>query len=102
MSWIALEDLQGVFLRALRDPGWKGVYNAVAPNPVTNAEFTKALGKVLRRPTILPVPAFALRALFGEMASMLLAGQRVRPRALERAGFEFAHPQLEGALRAAL
>jgi NAD dependent epimerase/dehydratase family enzyme len=74
--------------------------NAVAPNPVTNREFTKTLGSVLHRPTILPMPAFAAKLAFGEMADdMLLGGARVEPRALSNARFEFRYPQLDAALR---
>ncbi len=100
MSWIALDDLLGITLRALADDGMSGPVNAVAPNPVTNREFTKTLGKVLRRPTILPLPAFAARLAFGEMAdALLLSSTRVDPAALRAVGFEFAHPHLEDALR---
>jgi uncharacterized protein len=74
--------------------------NAVTPDAVTNYEFTKTLGRVLGRPTIFPMPAFAARLAFGEMADeMLLGGVRVEPRALTAAGFKFAYPQLEPALR---
>ena len=100
MSWIALDDLVRVILFALDSDALRGPVNAVAPSPVTNAEFTATLGRVLRRPAVIPVPAFALRALFGEMAGMtMLASQRVKPSQLERAGFAFEHPTLEGALR---
>lgn len=100
MSWIALDDLIRVVLFALDSESLAGPLNAVAPNPVTNAEFTATLGRVLRRPAVIPVPAFALRALFGEMAGLtMLASQRVRPLRLERAGFTFEHPALEDALR---
>lgn len=102
MSWIALEDLVEILVAALAGRTPKGPINAVAPNPVTNREFTKTLGKVLRRPTILPAPAFALRLVLGEMSEILLNGQRVHPAALQAAGFEFRHPDLEGALRAIL
>jgi NAD dependent epimerase/dehydratase family enzyme len=71
----------------------------VAPEPVTNRQFTSALGRALRRPAFVPVPAFALQALFGEMASVLLASQRVIPRAALDAGFEFRHPALGPALQ---
>ena len=74
--------------------------NAVAPQAVTNREFTKTLGSVLGRPTILPAPAFGVRLLFGEMAdALLLASTRVEPRALQLSKFEFEYPQLEGGLR---
>jgi uncharacterized protein (TIGR01777 family) len=100
MSWIALDDLVRVIVFAIDSQALAGPVNAVSPNPVTNAEFTATLGRVLRRPAVIPVPAFALRALFGEMAGMtMLASQRVKPSRLERAGFVFDHSALEEALR---
>ena len=100
MSWISREDLVGAIHHALQTPSLQGPVNAVAPAPVTNAEFTRVLARVLRRPAIAPVPAVALRALFGEMAQgTVLASQRVRPAALEASGFRFQHPTLEEALR---
>ncbi|HTN73810.1 MAG TPA: DUF1731 domain-containing protein, partial [Pirellulaceae bacterium] len=77
--------------------------NVVAPNPVTNHEFTKTLGRVLNRPTILPMPAFAARLALGEMADeLLLASQRVRPAQLQATNYAFRHAELEPALRALL
>lgn len=102
MSWIALDDLVRVLLRALDDDALRGPVLAVAPGPVRNREFTRALGKVLRRPTIFPVPRFALRLLFGELADALLASQRAHPQALLQAGFTFEHPDVESALRSTL
>jgi len=103
MSWITLEDLVGVIRRAIEDESLRGPVNAVAPRPVTNEEFTKALGGVLGRPTIFPVPAFAARLAFGEMAdALLLSGARVEPARLNEAGFEFKSPEIEGALRSVL
>jgi uncharacterized protein (TIGR01777 family) len=100
MSWIALHDLVRVIRFALTSDTLTGAVNAVAPQPVTNAEFTATLGRAVRRPAMIPVPAFALRALFGEMAELtMLASQRVMPRRLEDAGFRFDFPTLEGALR---
>ena len=100
MSWVALDDMLGVVLYALTDTSVSGPVNAVAARAVTNREFTKTLGKVLHRPTIFPVPAFAVRLLFGEMGdALLLASTRVAPTRLNEAGFEFAYPDLEGALR---
>jgi uncharacterized protein (TIGR01777 family) len=102
-SWIALEDLVAVVQRALDDDGLAGPCNATAPRPVTNAELTRALGRALRRPTALAVPALALRCLLGEMADgLLLSSTRVMPERLQRAGFEFRFPELEAALRHAL
>jgi uncharacterized protein (TIGR01777 family) len=100
MSWITLEDLIGVIKRALTDESLRGPVNAVAPNAVTNEEFTKAIGRVLGRPTFLSMPAFAARLAFGEMAdALLLSGSRVEPARLTEAGYEFKHPEIEGALR---
>ena len=98
-SWITLEDAVAAIEFAITSPALTGPLNLVAPNPVTNAEFTAALGRALRRPAIFPVPAFALRLALGEMADeALLASQRVQPEKLLKSGFRFAHPQLEEAL----
>ena len=100
MSWIGLHDLVRAIRFAIDSNEMSGAVNAVAPQPVTNAEFTATLGRVLRRPAVMPVPAMALHALFGEMAGLtMLASQRVKPARLERAGFRFEYPALEGALR---
>jgi uncharacterized protein (TIGR01777 family) len=99
-SWISLDDLAHVFLCALENEKLNGPVNAVAPQPVTNLEFTKTLGRVLGRPTLFPLPAFAARLALGQMADeLLLASARVVPACLTAAGYTFAHPQLEGALR---
>jgi hypothetical protein len=91
-----------MYLAALDNQHWSGPFNATAPEPVTNQEFAHALGRVLHRPALLAVPAFALRALYGEMASVVTTGQRALPvRALER-DFEFQHTAIDGALRAAM
>jgi len=103
MSWIGLRDHVRAMLHALATDSVRGPVNLVAPNPVTNADFAVTLGRVLRRPALVPVPAFALELLYGEMArETLLTGQRVLPRALAAGGFEFATPTLEGAPRAEL
>jgi uncharacterized protein (TIGR01777 family) len=100
MSWIGLDDLVGVLHRALQDDSLRGPVNAVAPEAVSNAEFTRTLGRVLRRPTPFPAPAFAIRTALGEMGqALLLDGARVRPTALLEAGFDFRHGALEDALR---
>jgi uncharacterized protein (TIGR01777 family) len=100
MSWIALHDLVRAMQFAMATETFAGAANAVSPKPVTNAEFTSTLARVLNRPALAVVPEFALRALFGEMAqATLLASQRARPVRLEGAGFAFAHPGLESALR---
>ena len=100
MSWITLDDVVGAIYHALTNEQLRGPVNVVSPNPVTNYEFTKTLGRVLSRPTIFAVPAFAARLAFGEMAdATLLASTRVEPSRLKESGFVFQHPELEGALR---
>jgi uncharacterized protein len=99
-SWIALDDAVGVVHHALCEESIRGPVNAVAPGPVTNAEFARTLARVLRRPTLLPVPAFAARLAFGEMAdALLLASARVLPVRLQESGYRFRFPDLEAALR---
>jgi uncharacterized protein (TIGR01777 family) len=103
MTWLALADAVGMVRAALEDEKWRGAYNAVAPQAVTNLEFTKALGHVLRRPTLLPVPIFVLRMIFGEMADeMILASQRARSKRLAETGYTYRYPELEPALREAI
>ena len=103
MSWISFDDVIGVFRHVLERDELRGPVNAVAPTPVTNAEFTRTLGRVLGRPTVMPLPAFAARLALGEMADeLLLTSQRVLPARLEASRYAFRHPTLEGALRAAL
>jgi uncharacterized protein (TIGR01777 family) len=100
MSWIALSDVIGALNFAMATESLRGPVNFVAPNPVTNAEFTKTLGKVLSRPTFFPIPAFAVHLLFGEMGEALLLGsQRVTPEHLKSNGFHFQYSKLENALR---
>jgi uncharacterized protein (TIGR01777 family) len=100
LSWIALDDAVGAIEHALFNDTLRGAVNAVAPDAATNYKFTKTLGSVLSRPTIFPVPAFAARLAFGEMAdATLLASQRVEPLRLKETGYSFKYPQLEGALR---
>lgn len=103
VSWIHRQDLVAAIAFLLGQESLRGPVLAVAPEPVTNREFTRALGRALRRPAVLPVPAFALRLLFGAMADeLLLSSQRATPRALLTAGFQFAHPNLAEAFAAAL
>ena len=103
MSWIALDDVVGALKFALANDTLSGPVNFVAPNPVTNAEFTKTLGKVLSRPTLFPIPAFGARLVFGEMAdALLLSSQRVAPERLKQAGYQFEFMNLEGAMTHAL
>jgi uncharacterized protein (TIGR01777 family) len=100
MPWVSLDDAIGATHHALMDESLRGPVNVVAPHPATNLEFTKTLGRVLWRPTIFPMPAFAARLAFGEMAdALLLASTRVEPRRLLAAGYAFRYPQLEDALR---
>jgi len=100
MSWIALDDAIGAIQHAIVTDSLQGPINAVAPQAVTNQEFTKTLGKVLGRPTVVPLPAFATRVMFGEMADeLLLASARVQPAKLLASGYRFRYPELEGALR---
>jgi uncharacterized protein (TIGR01777 family) len=99
MSWISSEDLLGAIHFCMMTDAVRGPVNAVAPTPVTSRDFANVLGGVLHRPAIAPLPAFALRAMFGEMAeATILAGQRVAPSVLQQHGFEFLHPRLEAAL----
>lgn len=103
LSWIALDDLVALLLHVIADDGIVGAYNATAPRPVTNAEFAQTLARALRRPAVLPLPALAVRCLFGEMGdALLLSSTRVVPQRLTAAGFAFRHPELDGALRAML
>jgi uncharacterized protein (TIGR01777 family) len=100
MSWIAIDDVIGAILHCLEHTELDGPANVVATRPVTNAEFTKTLGKVISRPTIIPMPTFAAKLVFGQMGEeLLLSGQRVRPAKLDESGYAFQYPELEAALR---
>jgi uncharacterized protein (TIGR01777 family) len=100
MSWIAIDDVVGLIIHALEHDTVRGSINAVAPNPATNAEFTRTLGRALGRPTIFPMPGFAARLAFGEMADELLLGStRVEPAAAIDSGFRFRYPMLDAALK---
>ena len=100
VSWVSIHDLPGIVLHILSHEDLSGPVNAVAPNPVTNREFTKTLGRVLVRPTLFPMPAFAARLAFGEMAdALLLSSTRVQPERLAASGYAFRHPDIEPALR---
>ncbi len=103
MSWITLQDVVNAFVFAVENDALRGPVNLVAPNPVTNEEFTKALGEALNRPTIVPVPEFAIKLLYGEMGeTLVLGGNRVLPKRLEAAGFQFEDTDVRKALRKAL
>ncbi len=99
MSFIHLADLIDAILMATETPAMHGIYNAVSPYPVTNAEFTVTLGKILRQPAILTIPPFALKLMYGEGAQVLLEGQRALPERLMEAGFTFRYPTLQNALK---
>jgi hypothetical protein len=103
-SWITLDDEVGAILHCLSDGGLSGPVNATAPAPATDAELAKCVGTVLRRPTVVVVPAVALKLVLGaEMAEeLVLGGQRVRPEALLDRGYRFAHPALDEAVRSVL
>jgi uncharacterized protein (TIGR01777 family) len=100
ISWIHRTDWTGIVRWALGNEAVTGPVNATAPNPVTNLEFAQTLGRVLRRPAIVPAPAFALRLALGEMADVILGGQRVLPAKAQSLDFAFRYPLLDGALRA--
>jgi uncharacterized protein (TIGR01777 family) len=102
LSWIHVDDVIRGLTFAMEDPRATGAVNLTSPNPVTNAEFSRALGRALHRPAVLPVPALALRLLYGEMAGIVTTGQRVVPRCLRELGFEFRNALVEPALRDAL
>jgi uncharacterized protein (TIGR01777 family) len=100
LSWIHVEDEVGILLWALDDEGVSGVVNASAPNPATNKDFSKALGRALNRPAVTPVPGLVLDLKFGkEFGRVLRGGQRVLPKRTEELGYEFKHPRLDEALR---
>ena len=99
-GWVALDDVVGSIVHALTDDSVEGPVNVGSPNPMTNAQYTKVLGRVLGRPTVLPLPAPAARVMLGEVAdALLLASQRMEPARLKATGYNFRYPQLEGALR---
>jgi uncharacterized protein len=98
MSWVHRDDVVGLLREAVGNAEYAGPVNATSPNPVTNRDFTRALGRALHRPTVLPVPGIGLRLLLGEMATMLLTGQRVLPKAAERLGYAWQQPELPAAL----
>jgi uncharacterized protein len=102
LPWIHLDDVIGVYLAAIDGDDWSGPFNATAPDPVTNKEFSRALGRALHRPAILPVPAFAIRLLYGGMAKLVVEGQNARPRRTLEHGYRHAHAGLDEALRSAL
>jgi uncharacterized protein (TIGR01777 family) len=102
MPWIHADDIVGLYLAALDSSDWSGPVNGTAPTPVTNAEFSKALGKALHRPSLFPVPGFVIRARFGEMAEIVTEGQRAIPAAAMASGYQFIEPELGQALASVL
>ena len=98
MPWIHIDDIVGALFFAMENEGLMDVVNGTAPSPVTNREFSKALGRALSRPAFLPAPAAALRLALGDMAEIVLEGQRAVPRKLTEAGYQFRYPELDGAL----
>jgi uncharacterized protein (TIGR01777 family) len=98
MSWIHLDDLVEMIVYALERGNVSGAMNGVSPEPVRNSDFTRALARAVHRPAVFPVPAFALKMLFGEMSDLMLASQRILPEAAGNAGFRFRHPDLSEAL----
>jgi uncharacterized protein (TIGR01777 family) len=99
MPWIHRDDLTGIYLAAIDSPGFAGPVNASAPDPVTNKEFSHALGRALHRPAVAPIPGFTIKAMYGEMAQIVLKGVRMVPGRVPELGYEFAHPDLDEALR---
>src|SRR5919107_1900866 len=95
LPWIHVDDLVGLYLKALDDASWSGVYNGSAPQPVTNKDFSKALGRALHRPALAPVPSFAIKAMYGEMAAVVTDGQRAVPERALAGGYAFRHPQVD-------
>jgi uncharacterized protein len=102
LPWIHVDDLVALYLAALDGEDWSGAVNATAPDPPTNKAFSRALGRALRRPALAPVPGFAVRVLYGEMADIVVTGQRAVPQRALALGFTHAHPDLDEALRSAL
>jgi uncharacterized protein (TIGR01777 family) len=102
LAWVHRDDIVGIQLAALDGDGWSGAVNATAPEPATNRDFSRALGRALHRPAVAPVPGLAVRALYGDMAEMVTQGQRAIPRRTVELGYEFRHPDLDEALRSAL
>jgi uncharacterized protein (TIGR01777 family) len=99
VPWVHLDDVVASMICCLDATGASGAVNVTAPEPVTNADFSRALGRALGRPAVLPVPGFALRLLYGEMAQIVTTGQRVVPAALANLGYEFHYPEIDAALR---
>jgi uncharacterized protein (TIGR01777 family) len=102
LPWIHADDIVGIYLAAIDNAGWAGVVNGSAPEPVTNRDFSKALGRALHRPAVAPVPAVAIKLLYGEMSEVVTGGQRALPERTLELGYSYKHPELDAALRSAL
>ena len=98
LPWIHVDDLVRLYLAAIDGEDWSGPINGTAPEPVTNAAFSKALGRALNRPAVLPIPGFALQVLYGDMAEIVTAGQRAVPERATELGFSWEHADLDEAL----
>src|SRR3712207_5885545 len=99
MPWIHVDDLVGIYVRALDDATWSGPVNATAPEPVTNKDFSRALGRALHRPAVAPIPGFAIRTLYGDMAEVITEGQRAVPKRTLELGYRFRYTDLDEALK---
>jgi uncharacterized protein len=99
LSWVHIDDVCGLAIRAIEDAAWKGPFNATAPTPVTNKEFSKTLAKILHRPSVFVTPPFVMKLMLGEVAELVTKGQNVLPKKALAAGYEFRFPTVEGALR---
>ena len=102
MPWVHVDDVVGIYLRAIDDPAWQGAVNATAPEPVTNKTFSQALGKALHRPAVAPIPGAAIRLLYGDMAEIVTTGQRAIPKRTIGLGYSHQHVDLDEALASAL
>jgi uncharacterized protein len=102
LPWIHIDDVIGMYVAAIDDDRWSGPVNATAPEPVSNREFSRALGRALKRPAVMPVPAAALRLLYGGMSLLVTDGQNAVPRRATELGYRYRHPELDEALRSAL
>jgi uncharacterized protein len=102
LPWVHADDVVGIYLQAVDDERWSGPVNATAPEPVPNKAFSKALGRALHRPAVLPVPAFAIQVLYGEMAEVVTKGQNAVPERTMQLGYRHRHPDLDQALKVAL
>lgn len=101
LSWVSIDDVLAVFKQAINGE-YPEIVNLVSPNPVRNREFSRAFGKALKRPTLLPLPSWFVRLVFGEMSQLLLTGQKVMPQILQKNSYQFVHANIEDALKAAL